>query len=37
MSKFKKPDEAAGRQEKWAHFRFSVIGTLLAAPPIEAS
>lgn len=33
MSKPKKPDEATGRQEKWAHFRFSVIGPLLAAPP----
>jgi transposase InsO family protein len=33
MSKPKKPDEATGRQEKWAHFRFGVIGYLLAAPP----
>jgi len=33
MSKPKKPEAATGRQEKWAHFRFSVIGTLLAAPP----
>ncbi len=33
MSKSKKPDQAMGKQEKWAHFRFSVIGPLLAAPP----
>ncbi len=33
MSKPKKPDLAMGSQEKWAHFRFSVIGPLLAAPP----
>jgi putative transposase len=33
MSKPKKDNEASGGQEKWAHFRFSVIGPLLAAPP----
>jgi hypothetical protein len=33
MSKPKKDDEASGAKEKWAHFRFSVIGPLLAAPP----
>jgi len=33
MSKPKKPDEATGGKQKWAHFRFSVIGPLLAAPP----
>lgn len=33
MSKPKEHDEAAGGKEKWAHFRFSVIGYLLAAPP----
>jgi transposase InsO family protein len=33
MSKPKKHDEAPGGKEKWAHFRFSVIGPLLAAPP----
>lgn len=33
MSKPKNDDEATGRQEKWAHFRFGVIGPLLAAPP----
>ncbi len=26
-------DDASGREERWAHFRFSVIGPLLAAPP----
>ena len=25
--------DATGREERWAHFRFSVIGPLLAAPP----
>jgi len=25
--------DASGREERWAHFRFSVIGPLLAAPP----
>jgi putative transposase len=25
--------DESGREEKWAHFRFSVIGPLLAAPP----
>ena len=25
--------DTSGRQERWAHFRFSVIGPLLAAPP----
>lgn len=34
MSKSKKHEEASGGKEKWAHFRFSVIGPLLAAPPI---
>jgi putative transposase len=33
MSKPKKENEASGGQEKWAHFRFGVIGPLLAAPP----
>jgi transposase InsO family protein len=33
MSKPKKEDEVSGGKEKWAHFRFSVIGPLLAAPP----
>jgi putative transposase len=33
MSKPRKDDEAPGAKEKWAHFRFSVIGPLLAAPP----
>ena len=33
MSKQKKHDEVSGGKEKWAHFRFSVIGPLLAAPP----
>jgi putative transposase len=33
MSNPKKYDEASGGKEKWAHFRFSVIGYLLAAPP----
>jgi transposase InsO family protein len=33
MSKSKKDEEAFGGQEKWALFRFSVIGPLLAAPP----
>jgi len=33
MSKPKKDNEASAGQEKWAHFRFSVIGPLLAAPP----
>lgn len=33
MSKPKKDNEASGGQEKWALFRFSVIGPLLAAPP----
>ncbi len=28
-----KPSEASRPHERWAHFRFSVIGTLLAAPP----
>jgi len=28
-----KERDALGREEKWAHFRFSVIGPLLAAPP----
>jgi putative transposase len=26
-------DDVLGREERWAHFRFSVIGPLLAAPP----
>jgi len=26
-------DDVSGREERWAHFRFSVIGPLLAAPP----
>ena len=34
MSKPKKDKEASGGKEKWAHFRFSVIGPLLAAPPV---
>jgi hypothetical protein len=25
--------DASGREERWSHFRFSVIGPLLAAPP----
>jgi putative transposase len=33
MSNPKKHDEASGGKEKWAHFRFSVIGSLLASPP----
>lgn len=33
MSKPKKQDKGSGGKEKWAHFRFSVIGPLLAAPP----
>ena len=33
MSKPKKHEEVFGEKEKWAHFRFSVIGPLLAAPP----
>jgi len=33
MSNPKKHLEASGGKEKWAHFRFSVIGPLLAAPP----
>ncbi len=33
MSKSKKHNDASGGKEKWAHFRFSVIGPLLAAPP----
>ena len=33
MSKPKKHKEVSGAKEKWAHFRFSVIGPLLAAPP----
>ena len=28
-----KNQHASGKSEKWAHFRFSVIGPLLAAPP----
>jgi len=34
MSKPKKHEEVLGGKEKWAHFRFSVIGPLLAAPPV---
>jgi len=26
-------EDVSGREERWAHFRFSVIGPLLAAPP----
>ena len=33
MSKRKKHKVVSGGKEKWAHFRFSVIGPLLAAPP----
>jgi putative transposase len=33
MSKRKKRNEVSGGKEQWAHFRFSVIGPLLAAPP----
>jgi hypothetical protein len=35
MSKPKKRNRAAGGKEKWAHFRFGVIGPLLAAPPVR--
>jgi putative transposase len=33
MSKRKKQKVVTGGKETWAHFRFSVIGALLAAPP----
>jgi transposase InsO family protein len=33
MSKTKKQKVVNGGKERWAHFRFSVIGALLAAPP----
>jgi putative transposase len=33
MSNGEKHNEASRGKEKWAHFRFSVIGPLLAAPP----
>lgn len=33
MSDSKSHFDASGGKEKWAHFRFSVIGYLLAAPP----
>jgi hypothetical protein len=33
MSKPKQENKACGGKEKWAHFRFGVIGPLLAAPP----
>jgi hypothetical protein len=35
MSKPKRHDEVFGEKEKWAYFRFSVIGPLLAAPPVH--
>ncbi len=33
MSKLRKHGGGSGGKEKWAHFRFGVIGPLLAAPP----
>ena len=33
MSRSKRHDEESGGKERWAHFRFSVVGPLLAAPP----